>query len=195
MGLPIGPVGVLGVRRMLVDGRLAGLASGLGAASGDVLFGAMAGFGISAVSHWLAHYRQWFAIVAAVFLLFIGGKALLRGSEANSGDHVDSEGLLRDYAQAFGLTIVNPTTIIAYIGIFAEFGLAGGEQSYFRVGAMVLGVFFGSLSWWLILLAVASMFESSFTPRLMRRINLGSGGLLIVLGFGALGLFVYRQVA
>src|SRR5919205_3153025 len=47
---PVGPIGVLCIRRTLADGRLAGLATGLGAATVDAFYGGIAGFGVTVVS-------------------------------------------------------------------------------------------------------------------------------------------------
>jgi threonine/homoserine/homoserine lactone efflux protein len=42
---PVGPIGVLCIRRTLADGRNSGLISGLGAATADAVYGSIAGFG------------------------------------------------------------------------------------------------------------------------------------------------------
>ena len=42
---PVGPIGVLCIRRTFADGRLAGFVTGLGAATADAFYGAVAGFG------------------------------------------------------------------------------------------------------------------------------------------------------
>jgi threonine/homoserine/homoserine lactone efflux protein len=191
IGVPIGPVGVLGLRRMLFEGRLAGLVCGLVAACGDALFGATAGFGLSAISSWLLGYQQWLRLAAACFLLYVGGSALSREPQVRLGARHDSEGLLRNAVSILVLTIANPVTILAFLGIFASLGLAGNLATPGRVGIMVLGVWLGSLSWWLMLSFGTSLFRNSFTPRLLLWINRGSGGLLLLSGAGLLALFVF----
>jgi threonine/homoserine/homoserine lactone efflux protein len=194
IGVPIGPVGVLGLRRMLFKGRLAGLTSGLAAACGDALFGAIAGFGLSAISNWLLNYQEWLRLAAACFLLYIGSSALLHEPQVRLGAHHDSEGLLRNYASILVLTIANPVTILAFLGIFAGLGLAGHLATLGRVGIMVFGVWLGSLSWWLMLSLGTSLFRSSFTPRLLLQINRGSAGILLLSGVGLLAMFVFGHI-
>jgi threonine/homoserine/homoserine lactone efflux protein len=41
---PVGPIGVLCIRRTLAEGTPSGLVSGLGAATADALYGSIAGF-------------------------------------------------------------------------------------------------------------------------------------------------------
>ena len=44
---PVGPIGVLCIRRTLASGRLVGLLSGLGAATADAFYGSIAAFGLT----------------------------------------------------------------------------------------------------------------------------------------------------
>lgn len=194
IGVPVGPVGILGLRHMLFEGRLAGLAAGFGAACGDALFGAIGGFGLTAISNWLLGYQNWLRFAAACFLLYIGGSALLQEPQVRLGAHHDSEGLWRTYAATLVLTIANPVTILAFIGIFASLGLTGSHATIGRVGVIVFGVWLGSLSWWLMLSLGTSLFRSSFTPHLLLRLNRGSAGILLLSGAGLLAILFFGHV-
>lgn len=194
IGVPVGPVGILCLRRTIFEGRLAGLASGFGAASGDALFGAIAGFGLTAVSNLLLGYQDWLRFAGGCFLLYTGGRALLRGPREKLAEPRNSEGVLRNYASTFVLTVANPITILALLGIFASLGLTGHQATLSRAGLLVFGVWTGSLSWWLGLSLGAGAFRASFDARLLAWINRGSGGVLILSGAGLLALLVYRHV-
>jgi threonine/homoserine/homoserine lactone efflux protein len=194
IGVPVGPVGILCLRRTIFEGRLAGLASGLGAASGDAAFGAIAGFGLTAISDWLLGYQGWLRLAAACFLFYIGGSALLREPRTRLGAFRDPEGLVRNYVSIFALTIANPVTILAFAGIFAGLGLAQEHATYGRVGIMVLGVWLGSLLWWLLLSLGADLFRGSFDARQLLWINRGSGGILLLSGAGLLATLIFGHV-
>jgi threonine/homoserine/homoserine lactone efflux protein len=193
IGVPVGPVGILCLRRTIFEGRLAGLAAGLGAASGDALFGAIAGFGLTAISNWLLGYQGWLRLAGACFLFYIGANALLREPQRGL-ERRSSEGLLRNSVSTFVLTIANPVTILALVAIIAGLGLAGDEATFGRAGMMVFGVWLGSLSWWLMLSLGAGMLRSSFDPRLLTWINRGSAGILLLSGAGLLATLVFRHV-
>jgi threonine/homoserine/homoserine lactone efflux protein len=195
IGMPVGPVGILGLRRMLFEGRLAGLAAGLSAACGDALFGMIAGFGLTAIAKWLLGYREWLLLAAACFLLYIGGSALLHAPRVRLGARQNRKGLLRNSASAFALTIANPMTILGYIGIFASLDLTKGQVTFVRAGATVSGVWLGSLSWWLLLLLGMRLFGRSFTPRFLLQVNRISAGILLLLGAGLLAMFTFQYVA
>src|SRR5580765_4765683 len=72
---PVGPIGVLCIRRTLADGRRFGFASGLGAATADAVYGCVAGFGVTAVSDLLVSQQTWLRLVGGLFLCYLGVKS------------------------------------------------------------------------------------------------------------------------
>src|SRR6201998_3077210 len=149
IAVPVGPVGVMCVRRTIFSGRLAGFVSGLGAATADAIFGFIAAFGLTFVSDWLIGYHQWLRIAGGCYLLYVGGSALLAEPESKQSSEPDAEGLLRDFLSTFALTLTNPITILAFLGIFSALGLSGADATFARAAILVLGVWLGSLLWWL----------------------------------------------
>ena len=149
IALPVGPVGVLCVRRTLFQGPTYGFVSGLGAALADTIFGVIAGFGLTFVRDYLIGHQDWFGAAGGAFLLVLGVNAL-RNAEDIEPEPVDGEARLAAFASTFALTITNPVTIFAFAGIFAKIGLANGA-GYFATGVLITGVFLGSLLWWLVL--------------------------------------------
>lgn len=194
IAVPAGPVGVLCIRRTIFHGRLAGLASGLGASTADAVFGMIAGFGLTVVSDLLLGYQDWLRLVGAGFLIYIGISAFtadpLRGTQSQR----DPEGLFADYASTFLLTITNPITILAFLAIFAAIGLSGAEATLGRAGMLVLGVWIGSLMWWAGLAFGAGMVRLSFDRDHLIWINRVSGGILVFSGVGLLGSLLVQQL-
>src|ERR1700756_3829817 len=77
IAVPVGPVGVMCVRRTIFASKLAGFASGVGAATADAIFGFIAAFGLTFVSDWLIGCQQWLRIAGGAYLIWVGGSALL----------------------------------------------------------------------------------------------------------------------
>jgi threonine/homoserine/homoserine lactone efflux protein len=180
---PVGPIGVLCIRRTLADGRTAGLASGLGAATADGVYGCVAGFGLTLISDKLISQQLWFRLIGGGFLCYLGLKTLLaRPAEQAAPD--GSDGLIGAYISTFFLTLTNPLSIFAFAAIFA--GLEGASGNYVSAGALVLGVLIGSALWWLTLSTGVSLFRTKVTPHGLRWVNRISG--LIITGFGLLAL-------
>lgn len=132
---PVGPIGLLCIQRTLNDGRRVGLASGLGAASADALYGFVAPFGLTLVTAFLVEQRLWLGLGGGLFLLYLGIRTLLtlpapraagaaQAAGAVQAANVAPGGVLRAYGATFLLTLTNPMTILAFVAIFAGAGLA-----------------------------------------------------------------------
>lgn len=183
---PVGPIGVLCIRRTLADGRAAGLVSGLGAATADAIYGCMAAFGLTIISNFLVSQQFVLRLVGGAFLCYLGIKTLL-SKPAQQAARVNATGRFGAYASTFLLTLTNPMTIIAFAAVFAGLGLANTQGSYASAAVLVLGVFIGSALWWLILSGLVGIFREKFGPRALLWVNRISG--VIITGFGLLALF------
>jgi threonine/homoserine/homoserine lactone efflux protein len=183
---PVGPIGVLCIRRTLSDGRAVGFASGLGAATADAVYGAVAAFGLSLVTNALVEQRLWLQAGGGVFLCYLGVRIWMAVPRAASGAPADGRGLAAAWASTFALTLTNPTTIISFAAIFAGLGLGRSVGGYGPASVMVLGVFLGSALWWLILSVGVGLFRSSLTPHRLRWVNRGSGAIIAAFGIAAL---------
>jgi threonine/homoserine/homoserine lactone efflux protein len=177
---PVGPIGILCIRRSIRDGMATGLMAGLGAATADAAYGSVAGFGMTAVSGFLIGQRSWIGPVGGAFLCYLGVRAFLSKPAEDSAPEKGVR-LVAVYASTLVLTLANPATILSFVAIFAALGL-GASVGYSAASSLVLGVFLGSALWWLILSGGASMLRSRVNPAGMRAVNRLSGALLV--GFG-----------
>jgi threonine/homoserine/homoserine lactone efflux protein len=183
---PVGPIGVLCIRRTLADGRAIGFASGLGAATADGLYGAVAAFGLSLVTNALVDQRLWLQAVGGVFLCYLGVRTWLAVPGVASGPAAGGRGLTTAWASTFVLTLTNPATIISFGAIFAGLGLGRSVGGYGPASLMVLGVFLGSALWWLMLSTGVGLLRSAFTPDRLRWVNRCAGVIITAFGVAAL---------
>lgn len=182
---PVGPIGVLCIRRTLADGRIFGLVSGLGAATADVLYGSIAAFGLTFISSFLIRQQTGLRLIGGAFLIFLGVKTLL-SRPAEQAAKAGGSSLAGAYGSTFVLTLTNPMTILSFAAIFAGLGLAGPRGDFGAAGVLVLGVFLGSALWWLILSSAASLFRDKFSPHGLQWVNRVSGVIIAVFGAAAL---------
>jgi threonine/homoserine/homoserine lactone efflux protein len=184
----LGPIGLLCVRRTLVSGFAVGFASGLGAATADAGYAAVAGFGVSAVATVLVDHRVWLRVVGGAFLVYLGARTM-RAMPAQQVVRAEAGAtrLVGAYTSTLALTLSNPMTIFSFAGVFAGIGLGSvNAASADTALALVLGVFAGSATWWLVLASVTTRWRSRFTTRRLRAVNLASGLLILVFGVQAL---------
>ena len=185
---PVGPIGVLCIRRTLADGRVAGLLSGLGAATADAMYGCVAGFGLTLVSDFLVGYAIWIKLLGGGFLCYLGVKTFLEMPADNAA--MPSSRLASAYGSTVLLTLTNPATILSFIAVFAGLGLASTDQNYATASLLVLGVFMGSGLWWLLLSGGVSFLRGQFNARRLKWINRISGVILVAFGVVALSTTV-----
>jgi threonine/homoserine/homoserine lactone efflux protein len=192
---PVGPIGVLCIRRTLAGGRVYGLVSGLGAATADAFYGSVAGFGLTFLSSFLIEQRFWLRLLGGLFLCYLGIRTLLaqpaeQAAAAKSNNLAGARKRFGPKAGAYAstllLTLTNPTTILSFAAIFAGLGLASVSGSYLSSGLLVLGVFLGSALWWFLLSGGVSLFREKLGTRQLRWVNRLSG--ITILAFGVLAL-------
>jgi threonine/homoserine/homoserine lactone efflux protein len=191
----VGPIALLCIRRTLAEGRAIGLASGLGVATADATYGAIAAFGLTAVTDLLIDWRRPLGIVGGGFLLWlawrtirsvpVGEDAVANGDGTRDGRRTSRRGLPAAYVSTLGLTLTNPMTILSFAALFVGLGVTAGNV----VGAAVLtaGVFLGSAAWWVVLVTTVGALRSRLTPAGLRRVNIASGLLIAAFALVAVG--------
>ena len=178
---PVGPIGLLCIKRSLNHGMAAGLATGLGAATADGFYGAVAGFGLATVSGFLMAQQTPLRLVGGMVLVWLGINSFRHRAAAERAVR-NARGLLAAYGTTVLLTLTNPATIISFAAVFASVGLAETAASYGAAASFVAAVFAGSALWWVALSGAVSLVRARVTPTAIRWINRGSG--LVLVGFG-----------
>jgi len=182
---PVGPIGMLVIRRTLAEGRLLGLLTGLGAAAADTLYGCVGAFGLTFISSFLMGYAFWTKFIGGAFLVYLG----ISTFRAKSREEAAGTSNVR-YATAFlstmVLTLANPATILSFMAVFAGLGLGTKAGDYSAAGTVVAGVFMGSAIWWLMLSGGIAMVRHKLKPDTLKWINYGSGAFLCAFGLYAL---------
>ena len=151
---PVGPIGVLCMRRTLAYGRVSGFVSGLGAATADAVYGSIAAFGLTIVAKVLVEQEAALQLVGGLFLAYLGIRTIMEKpknlgltpealpiiQQKNTQWRWNWRALGQDFISTFLLTLTNPMTILSFAAIFAGLGAAtafgGGVQ-------VVAGVFCG----------------------------------------------------
>ena len=188
---PVGPIGILCIKRSLVYGRVHGLVSGLGAATADAMYGCLAGFGLAFVSNFLVSQQVYLAIIGGIFLCYLGVRSFLT-PVADTSVEPEKQSLLGAYGSTFFFTVTNPVTILTFTAVFAGLGLASSGGDYRSALVLVLGVFLGSASWWTLLSGGVSLLRSKVNPQAMQWVNRISGVILLVFGMAAIASNLFR---
>lgn len=179
---PVGPIGLLCIRRTLSGGWRLGLATGMGAATADMVYGLVAAAGLTVVTEILVGARQplQFAGGAALILL---GLTFLRAEAPGERMGADSTGLATAYATTFLLTLTNPATILSFAAVMAGLGAMTATG---QTAVLVAGVFLGSALWWLALSTAVSLIRHRLPEMVLVWINRASGAAIMLFGIAAM---------
>ena len=182
---PVGPIGMLVIRRTLTDGRLLGLLTGLGAAVADALYGCVGAFGLTFISSFLMGYTFWTKLIGGLFLLWLGISSFRAKPREDSTD-APKVRYLTAFLSTLVLTLANPATILSFMAVFAGLGLGTNAGDYGAAGLVVLGVITGSALWWLMLSSGVALVRHKLKPGTLKWIDYGSGAFLSAFGVYAL---------
>lgn len=182
---PVGPIGILCIRRTITLGRLHGFLSGLGAATADAFYGFIASFGLTLITSFLLDQKVLLQAVGGLFLCYLGVQTF-RSKPATEAARASGDTLLKSYASTLMLTMTNPMTIMSFLGAFAGLGMGGAQTGVAAAIALVVGVFAGSALWWLALSFVIGKLRDRIHASVYRWINRISGVTLTIFGLVAI---------
>lgn len=191
---PVGPIGVLVIRRTLTAGRATGLLTGLGAATADALYGCIGAFGLTFISNALLGGQIWLTFAGGLFLCFLGYKTFT-APPAEHAARATGATLLRSYLSTLLLTLTNPSTIMSFAAVFAVLGLGKTNGQYSSALVLVAGVFIGSALWWLLLSAGVNLARARISTGVLVWINRTAGIVIISFGAAALLALLFTFVA
>ena len=175
VAMPVGPIGVLCIKRSLKDGFRFGLATGLGAATADATYGVLVALGLG-LSGLLA-YALPLKIGGGLLIVLLGLRSFFKPNE-KAEISTPKGGLLAAWLSTYLLTLTNPMTILAFVGLIAALGTASTAGPY----VLVLGVFLGSLLWWMLLVGGVVALKSRLPTRALRWLDFISGAVLVAWG-------------
>jgi threonine/homoserine/homoserine lactone efflux protein len=185
LAMPVGPIGVLCVRRTITLGNGNGLIVGLSGASADVIYALVAAFGITLISDFITGFQHWIRLAGGILLLFLG-LYIFRSHPSEQTASKRSNKRTKIYLSTFLLALTNPMTLFAYGAVFS--GLRGGHINNDRIflPMLVAGVFFGSLLWFLLLTSLTYILKKNIRSDGLVLVNRVAGCLLMSFGIIAI---------
>jgi threonine/homoserine/homoserine lactone efflux protein len=183
--VPFGPIGFLCVMRTLTDGKVAGIASVLGASVMDAIYCAIAGLGVNYISNFVDNERMVLRLAGGVILIALGIKIFLTHPTEKTPE-AKGHGLLASFGSSFFLMLTNPLAILVFSATFSALGIGGWQNAHISTGMLVAGVFAGSALWAPILVAAVATFSPQLTLAELRLANRISG--VVLLGFGVVAM-------
>jgi len=186
IAMPVGPVAIMCVHRTLIQGALYGYISGIGAAAGDTVFGAIAAFGLGFLADDLMAHNEIFRLVGGAILCLLGVRGMFtRRLPDPAAD--DRRSYFGDGISAFFVTLTNPITLVSFAAVLAALNIHGVTDHLRWSISLTSGVFTGAVAWWILLTTVTRGLRSRMTDKRLLWVTRATGALIIL--FGVLLLF------
>jgi threonine/homoserine/homoserine lactone efflux protein len=185
LAAPVGPIGVLCIRRTLAYGSKRGLIVGLSTAVVDMLYGIVAAFGVTLISDFIYQQQYWIRIIGG-FILIILGYHTFRSHPSAKVETNGTNGHFRTFFSTFLLALTNPITLFTFAAVFASIGLKEIAGNYIFGLFLVAGIFLGTMSWFTLLTALVHYFKEKIGNGGISLVNKIAGSILILFGIVAL---------
>jgi len=185
LAVPVGPISLVCIQRTVAGGRLHGIISGLGVATSDSFYAAVAFLGLTSVSGLIIGHQSQFRLLAGIALILVGIQ-VFRSVPATVSEGDGQEPYLQDYLSLLAIAAANPFTIIFFITILPGFGVVAQGTTLIAAVPFVAGIFLGSSVWWIILCGSLGSVRSRLGTGDLRWINRVSGTLIACFGAGML---------
>jgi threonine/homoserine/homoserine lactone efflux protein len=189
LAVPIGPISLLCIQRTIADGRLHGVISGLGVSTADCFYAAITVLGLTVISSLIVAHQYLFRSLAGVILVLIGIRVFML-VPAGVSEKSEHDTYFKDYLSMVAIAIANPMTLIFFLVILPGFGVIIQESAFLPATGFVVGVFFGSAIWWIILCGSIGSVRSRISVKNLGLINRISGVLISCFGAGMLILLI-----
>ncbi len=181
--IPLGPIGVICIQRTVNKGKLSGFLSGLGAATADTIFAAIAGFSLTFVISYIEEKQFIFQAIGGLIVFLLGIKIFYTNPVRQLRRHKRKQNnLLEDYFSVLAVTITNPLAVFLFIALFASLGVVTDSSNWTHSLITTSGVFFGAALWWYILTSLVNAFRTKFRLKQLWWINKVSGAAIFTLG-------------
>jgi RhtB (resistance to homoserine/threonine) family protein len=180
-----GPDFVIVTRHAAISGRRAGMATGLGIASGVFVWAVVAAFGVAGLLAASAVAFTAVKLVGAVYLAYLGVKALIsawrRGSVVKVDSHVATVRPAVAFRQGLLTNLLNPKCAVFFVALMPQF-LSDSPRTGETLVLSALAVLVTAV-WFTVLANIVGALRAFFTSARVRRVlDTVTGTILVGLG-------------
>ena len=184
---PLGPIGVMCIQRTINRGIKSGIFSGLGAASADLFYALIAGFGLSYIINFIEARQTIIQFIGALIVVLVSFKIFYSNPAVQLRNQRNKKGKpLEEAISIFVLTVSNPAVFFAFVAMFAGFNVIDSTSGHVGTITAIAGVFIGSMLWWYILSAVINHYRTKIRLKNLWWLNKIMGIIVFLCGILAL---------
>ncbi len=185
LAAPVGPIGILCIRRTLAHGYWRGMLIGLAGATADIVYAFAGAFGVSLIFDFIAGHQYLLRVGGGLLLLAVGFHTF-RSHPETSATANRTNGETRVFVSTFFLALTNPMTLFAFAAAFTSIGFQQIPQGAVSAVLLVAGVFLGSLLWFSLLAGGSHFFKEKVSSRGLAMVSKVAGTLLVLIGIAGI---------
>ncbi|MDF1824541.1 MAG: LysE family transporter [Verrucomicrobiales bacterium] len=178
---PIGPVGLMCLKKNVEPHRLPGMMAGAGMAAAYAIISFCVLFGLNGIGQWLNDYKIVCQLLAGAALIVIGWRGLKK-ERSSVQTRPCPKSLVGDFSQSFAMTLLNPVPFASFAFILTSFDIVRGELDLFTDLIFAGFVFAGTLLFWAVANQILHWLKHWSAESHCRWITRGSSVALIVFG-------------
>ncbi len=153
---PVGPICILCIRQTIAYGSVGGLVTGASAAIADSVYTLIAAYGAMALQCWMASYQAWFYFGGGIFLLYLAHQIFHTKLAAIIDQQHKKYSLFSGFCYTFIMVFMSPFTTVLFLSLFQAHGIFTQNFTYVSMFVLALGVLFGAMFWWVVLVFFVS---------------------------------------
>jgi len=195
VSVPLGPLGMLCIKRTVNKNWKSGFISGLGIASSDALYAIIAGFSLTIIIDFIRSYEIYFKVFGASLVVLLG-LYIFYSNPAKDIQKFQRKGTsyIQDYLTAFLLTFTNPLSVFVFIAIFTSYSLVLEMSQLFEALLIIGGIFTGGATWWFILTGMTNLFKHKLTINILWWGNKIIGLSVIVIAVSFFIFLLFKKI-
>ena len=195
VSVPLGPLGMLCIKRTVNKNWKSGFISGLGIASSDALYAIIAGFSLTIIIDFIRSYEIYFKVFGASLVVLLG-LYIFYSNPAKDIQKFQRKGTsyIQDYLTAFLLTFTNPLSVFVFIAIFTSYSLVLEMSQLFEALLIIGGIFTGGATWWFILTGMTNLFKHKLTINILWWGNKIIGLSVIVIAVSFFIFLLFKEI-
>ncbi len=184
VSVPVGPMSLLCISRVLRGGFVTGASPGAGATTIHVLYLTLAMAGLQGMRSLATDARPVFQLAGGLLMLLFALRTLRRRRPVAIAATGEGSPLVA-YGSAAMFNMMNPLSPLLLAAALTSFV---PSLPVARIGSLLIlaGAMVGSLSWWLVLSATVAGLRDRLVERALMQVYVGAGAFMLVLGLASL---------
>jgi threonine/homoserine/homoserine lactone efflux protein len=179
--LPIGPIGVLCVRKIFQYGPIYGFILGLSQVFISFVYSIIAVLSIAWFSEFITKYEHLIQLIGGVVLIGAGIMIFLYQGRGIAKGKISKDRFIADFLSITGLMLLSLPTLAIFLAFFAALKLYQAATLFQHIG-IILSILIGSIVSWGLVCACIAAYKKPITQKAMTWINRAAGVVLLGLG-------------